>query len=160
MTKPNEFYTSLIHLIDVSIKRCDELRIEGLRRIEEHLITHATLTAQLAEAESNRIDAIRMVDVAAVSVASERAAQQAIVLANQVNQSAETLRTLVASTATAVAEQSQQLVNQLSDRITALEKSQYESKGRSGLSAPLLMMIAGLSGGIVVFIVQLLLVKK
>ena len=83
----------------------------------------------MREAEAKRIDAIRAVDVNAVSVANERATAQAAVLANQVALSAETLRALVASTASTQATQLNQLTAQLIDRISLLEKSQYENKG-------------------------------
>ena len=50
-------------------------------------------------------------------------------MANQVAASAETLRALVAATAATQAQQLTQLTAQLTDRLTSLEKSQYESKG-------------------------------
>jgi len=113
------------------------------------------MTKLRSETETRRIDAIRAVDVAAVGIASEKAAAQAVVLANQVVASAETLRTLVATTDARVAQQLQQVSSQLTDRISLLEKSQYEIQGRSGISSPLLMTIAALAGGLIVFIVEL-----
>jgi hypothetical protein len=105
---------------------------EIVKRIDEQAKLRAEFTAQLAVAEAKRIDAIRAVDVNAVSVASDRANAQAAVLANQVAASAETLRSLVAATAATQATQLAQLTTQLTDRLTALEKSQYENKGSSG----------------------------
>ena len=99
------------------------------RRINESMAVRADFNAQLAVAEAKRIDAIRAVDVNAVSVASERANAQAAVLATQVASSAEALRALVAATAATQATQLGTLTTQLTDRLTALEKSQYESKG-------------------------------
>jgi hypothetical protein len=147
--------TNVLLLVEAAVKRLDDLQRVEMRRIDEQLQSHTDYTKQLAEAEAKRIDAIRAVDVGAVAIASERTAAQAVVLANQVVTSAETLRALVASTATTVANQLASLQTQLTDRIGLLEKSQYESKGRSGLSAPLLMLIAGLAGGIIVFLIQL-----
>jgi hypothetical protein len=92
----------------------------------------ADYTRQLAEKESDRLNAIRAVDVNAVAVASERATAQATVLANQVVVSADALRVLVATTATTIATQLQYLSTQLTDRLSLLEKSQYENKGKSG----------------------------
>src|ERR1017187_8731470 len=76
-------------------------RIDGLMnaehiRLNEQMTLRAEHTAQLTLAEAKRIDAIRAVDVGAVSVANERANAQAAVLASQVSTSAETLRALVA----------------------------------------------------------------
>ena len=65
-------------------RRVDELRQAESRRVDEHATMRAEYENKLSEAEKKRIDAIRAVDVAAVAVASERATQQATVLANQV----------------------------------------------------------------------------
>ena len=103
-------------------------------RITENL--RADYQEKLAIAEAKRIDAIRSVDVNAVAVASERATQQAQVLANQVAQSADALRTLVATTATTFAQQQQSLQTQITERLALLERSQYESKGKAGVEDP------------------------
>ena len=42
----------------------------------------------------------------------------------------------------------------LAARIEPLEQTRYEQAGRRGLSAPLLMLLAGLGGGIVVYFVE------
>ena len=102
---------------------------EIIKRIDEQAKLRADFNAALGVAEAKRIDAIRAVDVNAVSVANERATAQAAVLANQVAASAETLRALVAATAATQAQQLGQLTAQLTDRLTALEKAQYENKG-------------------------------
>lgn len=91
---------------------------------------------KLSVAEAKRIDAIRAVDVNAVAVASQRAADQAQVLANQVVQSAEALRTLVASTAATVATSLQQFQSSLSTRITTLEQGSYQAQGKQSFSDP------------------------
>jgi cell division septum initiation protein DivIVA len=110
-------------------QRVNELMEAERRRVNEQMQLRAEYDAKLADAESKRIDAIRSVDVNALAVASDRASAQAIVLANQVTVSAETLRALVASTAATQATQLAQLTTQLTDRLASLEKSQYESKG-------------------------------
>jgi hypothetical protein len=120
--------------LDAEIRRIDA----EARHIAEIASLRADFQEKLAIAESKRIDAIRTVDVGAVAIASERAAQQATVLATQVAQSAETLRTLVATTATSFAAQQAQLQNALMERITALEKSSYVGVGRSGMTDPML----------------------
>jgi hypothetical protein len=40
-----------------------------------------------------------------------------------------------------------------------LEKAQYETKGKSGVTSPLLMLIAALAGGIIVFLIQMAMTK-
>lgn len=138
-------YTDPTHnvllLVEAAVKRLDDLYNEGFRRLDETLMIHLNYIDKLNVAESKRIDAIRAVDVAAVAIASERASQQAIVLANQVSASAETLRSLVASTASTVASQLQQVSARLEERLALLEKAQYEGKGLSGVPPQLLNRI-------------------
>jgi hypothetical protein len=119
-------------------RRLEDLRIAETRRVDEVAELRANHIKELTAAEAKRIDAIRAVDVAAVATASERAAQQASVLANQVSTSAETLRILVASTATAQAQSQAQFSTQINERIALLEKSQYKGEGRSGISDPVM----------------------
>lgn len=109
-----------------STKRLDQ-RIDAL---EESIRLRAEYSVQLSIAEAKRIDAIRAVDVQAVTVASERANASALVLASQVSSSAEALRILVAQTATAVASQLASMSSAINDRISALEKSQYQNSGK------------------------------
>jgi cobalamin biosynthesis Mg chelatase CobN len=147
-------------------QRLEEAKIDGLNRVSEFRAAHvkeiasaeslrvneqARLIQQYEErlglAEAKRIDAIRAVDVNAVAVASQRASDQASVLATQVSQTAEQLRTqvaqsaealrsLVATTAATAQTTLQQLVGGLSARITTLEQAQYEGKGKSAYADP------------------------
>lgn len=116
-------------LLSLYMERADRLRDAEQLRLNELMTLQTAHAEQLREAEAKRIDAIRAVDVNAVSVANEKATSAAAVLAAQVSSSAETLRALVATTATAQAQQLTQLTTQLVDRISLLEKSQYERKG-------------------------------
>lgn len=119
-------------MIADAVNRLDDLRESESKRFNEQLALRAEYSVQLAVAEAKRIDAIRAVDVNAVSVANERATAQAAVLANQVAASAETLRSLVAATAATVAQQLAQVSSGIADRLSALEKSQYEGMGSKG----------------------------
>jgi hypothetical protein len=127
-------------------EKIDALRAENVKDVANalarKLADEATLRAYYAErldaAEAKRIDAIRAVDVAAVAVASQRAADQATVLATQVQQSAEALRTLVATTAATVATSQQQLATSLSARLTTLEQAGYQQAGQQKVSDPAL----------------------
>lgn len=124
------------NLLIAAVQRQDDLREADARRINEVAILRAEYTEKLTIAEAKRIDAIRAVDVNAVAVAAERATAQANVLANQVAASAETLRGLVAATAATIAKQLSDLTTQLTDRISALEKSQYTISGAGGVTTP------------------------
>ena len=141
-------------LVEASMSHMEEMRQSEIKNLEKQMAIHFDSIDKIIEAEAKRMDAIRAVDTGSVAIASEKAAAQAAVLSSQFIASVETLRTLVESNNTAVAQQLAQVSTQLTNRITLLEKSQYENQGRSGVSSPLLMIIAGLTGGVVVFIVQ------
>ena len=132
------------------------LRDAELRRIDAELKLRAEFNEKLQIAEAHRIDAIRAVDVNAVTVASQRASDQALalqkkgddsalVLSAQVTKSADDVRTLVKTTAD---EQSRNLQQQfaaiqvqftgLTTRLTALEQTGSESLGRQKFADPAL----------------------
>ena len=130
--------TRLDDLRSAETRRLEDLQISEMKRVDDIAKLRAEYQEKLTLAESKRIDAIRAVDVAAVATANERAITQASVLANQVAQSAETLRALVASTAAAFSTQQQQLQAALTERIMALEKSANLGAGRQTVSDPML----------------------
>lgn len=125
-----------VKILYAEIKRLDDLMAAESRRVNEQSALRAEYSDRLRVAETARLDAIRVVDVNAVSVANEKAAQQAVVLATQLAGSSDTLRSLVAAASAATSQQISQLSVQLSDRLSLLEKAQYENKGRSGVSDP------------------------
>lgn len=127
---------NVLLILDAAVRRQDDLRESESNHIRELMRLTSSYEDKLATAEANRINAIRAVDVAAVGVAADRAAQQAGVLANQVSTSAETLRTLVASTSTALAEQLTQIITPITARIAVLERAQYEGAGKAGVIDP------------------------
>lgn len=120
----------------VENRRLDELRSAESRRVDEQSRLRSEYGKELIDAEAKRIDAIRRVDVEAVQVASERATQQASVLASQVTASADTLRALVATTAQTFAQQQQLLQTQITERLSQLEKGSYQTSGRASVSDP------------------------
>lgn len=152
---PTENVSALITLANersdnlraMEIRRIDDLILAESRRVDDQIELRANYSTRLAEAEAKRIDAIRAVDVGAVAVANERATAQAAVLANQVSASAEALRALVAATAATQAQQLATLTTQFTDRLSSLEKSQYENKGSgSGMKEMYAWIFAGIMG--------------
>jgi hypothetical protein len=125
-------------LVSLEVRRLNDLRAAETTRVNELMALRADYTEKLVVAEAKRIDAIRAVDVNAVAIANERSAAQAIVLANQVSTSAETLRALVATTAATTGQQSTLIFNQLIDRIASLEKAQYEGVGKGRVADPMM----------------------
>lgn len=162
-----------------ALRDADRRYVEAeMKRVNDLMELRAFYAEKLEIAEAKRIDAIRAVDVNAVAIANQRATDQAAVLASQVAASADTLRVLVSQTAAANKQQLDQITQQLSDRISTVERFQYEGKGlsgnippavadrisqleenrfrnegRSGLSAPLLATIVGIGASIAVFVI-------
>ena len=142
---------NVVAVVEANAKSAEALRVADNKYMESqiaHVKEIGDLRAKGAEAltlaESKRIDAIRAVDVGAVATAAERTAQQAVVLANQVGTSAETLRTLVASTAASMAQAAAQFSAQVTERLALLERSQYKGEGRSGIADPQMERLATL----------------
>lgn len=127
---------NVLSLVEAAVKRLDDLRVAEMRRVDDLAALRESHSKELALAEAKRIDAIRAVDVNAVAVASERATQQASVLATQVTASADALRALVAQTATTMATASEKFSAQLTERLALIERAQYEGKGRQGVTDP------------------------
>lgn len=122
--------------------RASECILAERRRIDEQLELRAHYDSMLRDAEANRINAIRVVDVNGATVDRERAATQAAMLANQVVTYADTLRAAAASTATTLAAQLAQQQQQNNDRFSTLERAQYEGKGKESVSDPALRLMA------------------
>ena len=88
----------------------DKFNHAEIEHVKEILALTTSYKEKLTIAEAKRIDAIRAVDVNAVAIASEKQAMAAAVLG----------------------EQFKQYVDQINTRLAAVEKSQYEGKGRGG----------------------------
>ena len=117
-------------MVGDAVDRLDELREAETRRVNEMTALRDKFQDKLDTAEAKRIDAIRAVDVAAVTVANDKATAQAAVLARQVTESRDTLQALVASTAAATATQLTNLLSPITERLTSLEKNQYTGEGK------------------------------
>lgn len=158
---------NVLLFIGNSVKHIEDVLQIGLDNIEANMKIQFGYLKEERMAESNRINALRDVDTKAVEVALAGAVKQA-----------EVLRVLVDSTATAMATALKQMVDQLIERIAALEKAQYENVGKSsapseladkvtalekiinqgvgksGVSTPLLIGIATFIGGLIVFLIE------
>jgi hypothetical protein len=117
-------------LADTREKRQDDLRAVEAEHVREMARLRAEFEEALREKETQRIDAIRAVDVQAVQRAAEVSAVQATTLATQVQASAETLRTQVATTATAQTTALAAALEPIQKDISELRKTQYEQQGQ------------------------------
>lgn len=140
------------HLEELREMHAKALRESESRRLDEVIALRANYEERLQAAEAKRIDAIRTVDVNAVAVANQRAVEQAAVLDQNVTQSADNVRNLVADTAAAVAAAQEasnnalsakidQSFNALQSRVAALEQAQYLGQGRQTVSDPALQAL-------------------
>jgi hypothetical protein len=128
---------NVIALVEANKLREDDLRSAEGRRVDSE-IAHVHFVAELRaahskemrESEAKRLDAIRQVDVAARTTEAERATAAIEALAKTTAANAETLRSLVTSTATALAASNAESNKQQLDRISALERSSYMGAGK------------------------------
>jgi hypothetical protein len=117
-------------LAEARVRRQDDMRALEAQHIKELATLRAQFEEALREKETQRIDAIRAVDVQAVQRAAEVSAVQATTLATQVQASAETLRTQVATTATAQTTALAAALEPIQKDISELRKTQYEQQGQ------------------------------
>ena len=133
--------TNVLQILATAVTRQDDLREAEMIRQDElrkaaehHLEAMAELRsdhyAALRKAEADRLDAIRASDAAVVNRAAEVQQQQAIILANQVNVSAETLRTQVQATANSATVALAAALEPIKKDIGDLRRSQYEAQGQ------------------------------
>jgi hypothetical protein len=130
VTRMNDLMAANEKLAEARVRRQDDLRTLEARHLQELAVLRSEFEQALREKETQRIDAIRAVDVQAVQRAAEVSAVQATTLATQVQASAETLRTQVATTATAQTTALAAALEPIQKDISELRKTQYEQQGQ------------------------------
>jgi hypothetical protein len=105
---------------------CQRDEIDGVQHLEKLRAEHAK---ELREAESERIDAIRKVDVQAVQQAAEVQATREQTLAKQVADAAEAMRSQVAATTAAAATALATALAPITTSIEQLRQAMYEAQG-------------------------------
>lgn len=138
---------NVLALVKAEKERADDLRNlemkydERIQRIEERCSgIVADLKLRLQDAETKRIDAVKLAESARVdallaasttnvALAHEKSATQATTLAQQVATTAESLRVQVATTAQSTNAKIDSATDSLSKRISALEQTEYRSGG-------------------------------
>ena len=126
LTDPSENVKSELRQ---AMKRQDDLRGQEAHYIRSMMRMSVKHNAELRRAETKRINAIRAVDVGAVTRASEVSTLQAQTLATQVATSAETLRGQVAAAATATAAALTTALTPIIQAVEDLRKAQYQQQG-------------------------------
>jgi cobalamin biosynthesis Mg chelatase CobN len=121
---------NVLDLVNAAIARVDDLREAETRHQTEVARLLVDHVEAMMTAESNRINAIRAVDVDAVREASKTAAAQAATLAAQVAQAAEAMRTQVSATASAATTALAAALEPIIKDVAELRRAQYEAQGQ------------------------------
>jgi hypothetical protein len=134
---------NVVALTEAANQRQDDLRVETNRRIDTEIINlrevgtlRALHAKEMNAAEANRLNSIRTVDIAAVNTAAERSLAAINTLAAQTASNAENLRNALNTTATTIATQWTNTVAGINERLSALERSSYEGKGKQAVVDP------------------------
>ncbi len=117
------------NMVESAVGRIDDLREAEIKRIDQLMALREAHAEKIRELESNRLNAIRQVDVLAsqtLAASLERAVQA---LATNTARDAETLRSLVTAAAQTVAAQRQVDQTFMTERIASLEKASYRGEG-------------------------------
>lgn len=112
--------------IDAEI-RVLAVQLEGL---EKRMMLRAEHAKEIRLLETERVDAIRRVDVLAGNTAADRALVAIQTLATQTTAERETLRNLVTTTASTIATQNAADLARINEAISALQKTSYEGAGK------------------------------
>jgi hypothetical protein len=110
---------SIVAIVDAAMKRQDDLRDLESKHVRELMERDKSHTQQLRAAETDRINAIRSVDVAAVQQAASVQAAQQQALATQVTTVADAFRASLAAT-----------IAPIMTAIEDLRRAQYETQGQ------------------------------
>lgn len=130
----------------------DKLTDERVRHLSDIVAMQATHAREIREAESSRLDAIRLVDVSARDAAAQRALDAIRILEATTATMRETLRADVAVTASTIATQSAARDSRIDERISKLELAMSKGEGRStgmNFGWEKLLGFIGLLGGLI-----------
>lgn len=146
--------SNVLDLVEAAVQRQDDLRDAARDFVNAALKNQAKVAKlrakyardfgilksdhmrELREAEGNRLNAIRMVDVQQRDTQAAQAADQIKALAANVTTVAETLRTSASQTASNLAEQAAASNEAINRRLVALEQASYEGRGKEKFADP------------------------
>jgi hypothetical protein len=110
-----------------------------MKGIEEMASLRAKHAKEINALESNRLDKIRQVDILNASRSEERAGEAIKTLVAQTATNAETLRTMVTNSAATLAAQLTNLFAESNKRLSALELSSSEGRGKQAVADPMML---------------------
>lgn len=136
---------NVLALVEAANRRQDDLRklnnkriMAHIKRLDDMAELRAKHASEIAKLESDRLNAIRQVDVLAVNTAADRAAQAVATLNATTANNAETIRNAMNTTAANIAAQLANTVSAITERLAALEKLSYEGIGKQRVSDPMM----------------------
>lgn len=151
--------------LEDTVRRLDDLAsmravhhdaLEGQRRYYEGLLRDAEQGRR--QAEKDRLDAIRIIDVTAVARAAQEQNERAQQLAAQLQATAEANRVQVAAAATAFRAELVSTIDPIQKRLEEISRTQYEQQGQkqqvvesresAGDLKPILDALSGLGSSI------------
>jgi hypothetical protein len=147
---------NVLDVVDAAVRRLDDileiraqLTDEKIMRMEREWIhldrfgkLRAEYEAMLRQAESQRLDSIRQVDREDVNKTAAQNLAALQTLQTQTSTMAETLRTQVSNTATTLANQLAQQFAESNKRVSALELTSSEGRGKQAVADPQLERLA------------------
>jgi CO dehydrogenase/acetyl-CoA synthase gamma subunit (corrinoid Fe-S protein) len=142
---------NVLDLVEAAIKRIDDmgdlrarLADAQIQRMEDLAKLRAEYSKDIRHLESDRLDKIRSVDVANAAATAAQLLSAVTTLATTQQATAETLRNQVAATASAVASQTERVINPIIERLSLLERATASTSGKSeGLSQGAAILLGG-----------------
>jgi hypothetical protein len=107
-----------------------------LDAMEKSAVKDATHAKEIRELESKRVDAVREIDIVARNTAATQALTAIQTLAATTAAERESLRSLVSTTASTIAAQTDRIVLAMTDRIAVLERMSYTGQGKQAVIDP------------------------
>lgn len=149
---------NVLDLVEAERRRQDDLR-EAERRyfdaenkhVKEMVKLQAVHNQQIRTLESDRLDKIRTVDVQNAAASAAQLLSAVTTLATTQQATAETLRNQVAATASAVASQTERVINPIIERLSLLERATASTSGKGegvNLAWVVLLGVVSLFGGL------------
>lgn len=126
----NERINAEIRVLAEKLIGLEQSLTEKVTGLEKRLVLRAEHATDIRHLETERVNAIRQVDVLAQSTAAQRALEAIQTLAQQTTAERETLRSLVTTSAATLATQNSQDLARINEAISALQKSSYEGAGK------------------------------
>lgn len=134
----NQRIDATIQVLAEKMAGLDKSLTEKVEGLEKRLILRAEHSQDVRKLETERVNAIRQVDVLAQNTAAERALVAIQTLAQQTTAERETLRNLVTTSAATLATQNAQDLARINEAISALQKSSYEGAGKQAVADPMM----------------------